>query len=222
MMELMWPLNTGRISVFVVGKPVAEARNEAVTRALAFENNEREVSQIFWVDDDVLIARTALIKLYQHYAPIVSGVYFSKGDVSEPLIFPGRGCGSLPYIPDQVIETWGHGSGLTLINTDVYRKMQKELNLPLDKFGNVEWYKTPIEPNYDGTVLWCGGTEDLFFCENARKLGYKSIVDCTSDAFGWHFDRATGKGFPRQQFNAGKTGQPIVWNTPDGPKEWSN
>ncbi len=34
MVDLLWPLNTGKVCVNVVGKPVAEARNECVARAL--------------------------------------------------------------------------------------------------------------------------------------------------------------------------------------------
>lgn len=224
--SLGFPLNVGEVNDFVidsVGGEIAECRNQCVARAMAFEKPDCEVSHVFWIDDDVLFTYRALLTLYYHRRDIASGVYFTKCEPSEPLIFPGRGCGTTQFIPNQTFETWGHGMGLTLIRTEVYRRMATELNLPKDKYGHTEWYKTTgfEHSKVEEDVRWLGGTEDLYFLDNAGKMGIKPLVDTSMGAFGWHYDRHSGKGYPVKQWNQYVLGQPIVWPTPDGDVIWN-
>jgi hypothetical protein len=221
MMELIWPMNTGRVVLFVVGEDVAEGRNHCVTLGLNCENEEREVTHFFWVDDDVLLHKMSLMQLMSHQRDIASGVYFKK-ETGEPLIFPGPGSGTYPYIPDQLLEVWGHGMGLTLVRAEVYKRMRAELNLPKDSRGFTQWYKSapPSEGAYVSGAFWRGGTEDLYFLHQAGMLGYKPLVDCSRKCFGWHFDMETRKGYPAAQFDQYLRGESPVWNTPKGPMKW--
>jgi hypothetical protein len=142
--ELMWPLNLGHRVCFArdaVGGEIAETRNLIVQQCLDMESESVEIDSLFWVDDDVLVSRAALVSLYAHHRPIVSGVYFTKSEPGLPLLFPGRLQGTLPFVPDKTIEVWGHGMGLCLVKAEVYRRMLAE-GLPLDKYGRPEWYKT--------------------------------------------------------------------------------
>lgn len=220
MMDLIQPMNVGRCRIMVHGKPVAEARNECVQRALDMEASDREVTHLFWIDDDVLASATALVKLYYHHRDIVSGVYFTKEEIAQPLIFPGKTAGTCPYVPDALMEVWAHGMGLTLVRTDVYRRMKDELKLGTDAYGHTAWYETP-GPQFEGNILNAGGTEDLFFCDRAVIMGYKPLVDCTSHAFGWHIDRHTQRVYPEAQFKQILKGEEAVWQTPDGPRKWA-
>lgn len=224
--NLAIPPNTGVMELLAKddkGGEIAEGRNGLVHRALSYENETREVTHIFWIDDDVIFTRLALVQLMSHDCDIASGVYFMKGEPTWPLIFPGRGMGTTPFTPNQVFHSWGHGMGLTLVKMDVYRRMLAECNLPLDKYGRPEWYKTTsiLDAQVEDDTIFVGGTEDLYFLDRAGKMGYKPKVDTTRLAFGWHYDRELQIGYPRQQWDQFMSGKPIVWDTSDGPVVWA-
>ncbi len=222
---LAFPLNTGYVNFFtidVAGGEIAETRNRCVQLALDYETADCEVSHILWLDDDVIASRMALLRLLSHNTDIASGVYFTKCDPAEPLIFPGRGCGTTPFVPDQVFETWGCGMGICLVRTEVYRRMAREIDLGRDRYGRPAWYRTTgaEHATFEDGVLWMGGTEDLAMLNLAGSIGYRPVVDTSRLCFGWHYDAANRKGYPREQWQQRMTGQPIVWPTPDGPVTW--
>lgn len=222
--ELIHPLNIGRRVCFVrddIGGQIAETRNKIVADAMRLENDRMEIDSLFWVDDDVLVSRGALMQLYGHHRPIASGVYFLKGDPSVPLLMPGRVQGTDPFVPNKVYDCWGVGMGLCLVKMDVYRRMLAG-GLPTDKLGNPEWYKTVKEYSLQGDMLDSGGTEDLYFLDAAQKVdqAFKPLADCGKWAFGWHYDLATHKGWPEPQFKQWSAGKKVVWETKDGTVEW--
>ncbi len=223
---LAWPLNTGYVNFFtldVEGGEIAETRNRCVQLALDYESDRCEVSHLLWLDDDVIASRLALLRLLSHDVDIASGCYFTRNDPAEPLIFPGRGAGTTPFVPDRVFETWGHGMGLALVRSGVYRRMAREQDLGLDRYGRPAWYRTTgaEDASLEDGVLWMGGTEDLYFLERAGRLGYRPLMDTSRLAFGWHVDPGGRQGYPREQWSQRIRGQPIVWRTPDGPVEWA-
>lgn len=220
--QVMWPLNMGRHVLFVrddAGNEIAECRNNIVQRCLMLESDTHEIHSLFWVDDDVLVPMTALLKLYDHHVPIVSGCYFTKSPVPEPLIFPDRMHGVAEFIPDQVTEAWGVPMGLTLVKMEVYKKLL-EAGLPKDKYGRPEWYKTNRQYKLEGNMIDCGGTEDLYFCELAHNAGYQPIVDTSKHTFGYHFDKGSQRGFPAEQFKQWERAQPVTWKTKNGLVTW--
>lgn len=223
--HLAMPINTGYCECFArddAGGEIAEGRNFCVATALGHETETREISHLFWIDDDVIVPRMALVRLLSHNADIASGVYFTKSEPSEPLIFPGPCAGTTPFVPDRVFPSWGHGMGLTLIRASVYKRMRDELGLPLDKYGLPEWYRTPgaVAGQTGEGVVFCGGTEDLDFLGRTEQLGYSSIVDTSRACFGWHFDGRANVGYPREQWEQAQALKPIVWNTPEGRVVW--
>ncbi len=222
---LAWPLNTGYVNHFLIddkGGEIAETRNKIVQISLDYETPTCEVSHLFWIDDDVIASTRSLLELLDVQADIVSGCYFTKCDPAEPLIFPGRGAGTTPFVPNQLFETWGHGMGLCLIRAEVYRRMARELPLGRDKYGHTAWYKTTgaEHSTVEDGVVWMGGTEDLYFLNEAQKLGYQPWMNTRRFAFGWHFDKETRQGYPKKQWAQMMRGQEITWDTPDGPKAW--
>ncbi len=71
--QLGMPTNVPVVRVYVEGKEVGDARNECVARALQFDDgDEREITHIFFLDDDVLPHPEALKKLYAADRDIVS------------------------------------------------------------------------------------------------------------------------------------------------------
>jgi hypothetical protein len=217
----MFPLNIIRRVEFTrdsVGGEIAEARNNLVAKCLRYENDKVELDSIFWLDDDVLPTRGALVKLYDHHVPVAAGAYFLKGDPTLPLIFPGRGAGTAKFAPNHVGPMWGVIGGLTLVKGGVYKALAEHVGK--DKYGRPEWYKTDKEYTVEDGLLNCGGTEDLYFCNLLPKIGVTPLVDCTKHAFGFHYDMETNKGYPLAQFAQWSQAKPVTWETDNGTVTW--
>lgn len=216
--NLFTPMNLGIMTMYSLGLPVAESRNRLIRQVLAMdeESTSLEISHVFWIDDDVLFQRGALVQLSQHRMPIVSGVYFSKSPPGEPLIFDGPLRGSAPFRPGEVREVWGHGMGLTLVETEVYRRLRDETELGEDENGNPAWYRTV--QTEDGWRT----TEDLYFLKAAHEIGIPSVIDQREQTFGWHYDLKTQRIYPTEQWDEWRKTQKVTWQTPEGPVVWED
>lgn len=154
------------------GLSVADARNYIVNKAI-----KEEYDYIFFVDDDVLIPRNTLVQLIHHKADIVGGFYFRK---YLPLESVGMHVDEedcpIPIenfkIGDIIHNTLVLPSGVTLIKTDVFKKME-----PI-------WYRT-CTVNDKPTV-----TEDTYICQKIRDLGFDIITDCGIQCI--HIDKNNG------------------------------
>jgi len=189
---------------------------------------------------------------YSLDADIASGVYFSKreGELSEPLIFPEKGGGADRFKPNQVYPVWGHGMGLTLVKLDVYKRMADELDLGQDKYGTPKWYHTSEDDDIyqdENDVIHTAFTEDLWFCHNAGRLGYRPLINTHKHAFGFHYEsrpvikkddewgqvdlityleyrgekQMMDYGYPDKQWRQYVLGQKITWDTPQGEVVWT-
>jgi len=226
-MDLIWPMNTSKAVIPMpdrVGGEIAEMRNRLVSMCLALETERQTVHSLFWVDDDVIINRACLLKLASHDRDIASGVYFAKGDLGEPLIFGGPCSGTLPFRPDETFEAWGWAQGLSLVKTEVYKRMRDELDLGKDRYGCPLWYEpSDFRVDKETGAVCVNGTEDFPFFQKANDLGYKCLVDCTQHAFGFHYDALRQVGYPRAQWEQHVRREPVVWPAQGGRKEvvWS-
>lgn len=171
-----FPLVSSKIEKYVLNKPIAEARNEIVEFAL-----NQGADYIYWLDDDVIASPDSFLKLLNHNKDIINGVYWSKSNPPMPLLFRGHLEG--PYWDWHVgdlIEIDAAGNGLTLVRTEVYRRMQEELGGP--------WYSTDYLSfaGVEGSSA-PNNTEDLYFYWKAKKLGYKIWADTSVQAY--HYDK---------------------------------
>ena len=87
---------------------------------------------VLFVDDDVLVPGDALMKMIQRWRQdpekyaIQNGVYWSKSEPPQPLIFKGSFEGSYwNWHVGDLIEADAAGAGCTFIATDVFKKMPK-------------------------------------------------------------------------------------------------
>ena len=170
-----FPLVSSAIDHIVLNKPIADARNETVEFAL-----QQGANYIYWLDDDVIAPPDSFLKMYNQQKDIINGVYWSKSSVTMPLIFRNHLEG--PYWDWHVgdlIEIDAAGNGLTLVKTDVYRKIQKDLGEP--------WYSVEYAsfPGIKQTPY--NNTEDLYFYWKARQAGYKIWADTSIQAL--HYDK---------------------------------
>lgn len=169
------PLVSSSIDKIVLDKPIAEARNEIVEFALS-----QNANYIYWLDDDVIPAPDAFMKLYRHQKDIINGVYWSKSNPPMPLLFRGHLEG--PYWKWRVgdlIEIDAAGNGLTLVKTDVYRTISDKLGGP--------WYSTEYASFAGVKESPYNNTEDLYFYWKAKKAGFKIWADTSVQAM--HFDK---------------------------------
>ncbi len=222
---LRHPMNRTLRHFLIVGNEVGLARNDIVARALAVEQQDPTLrcSHVFFLDDDVLAHPDVLLKLLAHERPIVSGLYYAKTSVPQPLVLMEEGI-SKSWVPGELVECWAHGMGLTLVQADVFRRLRDETDLGVDAQGNPNWFET----KRDAKVLDKNGalttihnqTEDVALLRKAAALGYQPAVDTSPQAFAFHWAQYEQRAYPlKQWFQYRETGE-ITWDTDDGPVTW--
>lgn len=215
MMGLQMPFNTVSRYFYVVGREVGEARNEIVHRARKVREDTGgavEISHLLFLDDDVLFHPGLLVKLLEHQRPIVSGLYYTKTDVSQPLMFQGDYEG-IPrgWKHGDVVPVTGHGMGLCLIDMKVFEAVAPIVGI--DPNGYPAFFETVRDRREAGGAV-TNQTEDITFCKAARAAGYELLVDTSAPAFGFHLDTATTIGYPREQWEQFTKSGRVTW--PDG------
>ena len=224
--RLAQPTNASVIHVYCEGKPVAEARNQIVAQALAFDDGEREVTHVFFLDDDVLPHSEAFKKLAADGRDVVAGLYYLKTAVPTPMVLMDDGDGvARSWVPGELVECSAHGMGLTLVRAEVFRRMRDETDIGTDEFGLPAWFRTLKDQRVltpQGHEAHVNETEDVYFLRRARSLGYRPCVDTSAQAFGWHWAQAEQRAYPLKQWaeyvrtrrvtwDADAGGPPVVW-----------
>ena len=155
---LQYPINTEIDINIVSGHQLPFARNRIVQHAL-----KTNADYLFFIDADMIFPSDILIRLLKHDLDIVNALAFRRTKPHYPCIFNWNEI-------EKSYETVSYSTGLLsvdatgmpaiLIKTDVFRKM-KEI------YPQNPWY-------YYRDNLF---SSDLTFCENARKLRYKIMID---------------------------------------------
>lgn len=161
-------------SVVSIGYSTADAQNTIVERAIL---DKYEWCLLF--EDDTIPPFDALLRLNQYMVkgdiPIISGLYFTKGNPSWPLVFRGRGNGVFTNfeIGDLV---WADGvpTGFLLIHGSILKWLwdnSPDYYLPdgkkirqVFKFPRDTWYD-PEKDRYFSNM----GTSDLYVCDRIMK-----------------------------------------------------
>lgn len=221
------PSNVAAVHLYVEGREVGDARNDLIARALAFDDASREVSHVFFLDDDVLPHPEALKKLHADDRDIVSGLYYMKYATPTPLVFHEEGEGvATRWTPGDIVDCAAHGMGLTLIKTAVLRRMRDELDLGVDQHGNPAWFRTLRDQAIvtpEGAKAFVNETEDVYFLKRARSLGYQPCVDTSPQAFGWHWSQEQHRAYPLKQWTEYQTTGRITWpDTAVGAVAWED
>ena len=152
---------------------VADARNLTVGQAVTggFE-------WLLFIDHDTILPPGALLRLNEYMLagepPIVGGLYFTKAEVSEPLVYRGRGNS---YYKDWKMgdKIWvdGLGMGCTLIHTSILKVMWEESETYICRgIPTKKVFETPRGQDFNKEVNgWemNTGTEDLFFLDRVIK-----------------------------------------------------
>lgn len=168
---LMKPMNQKFIMIMVENMEVGAAYSQTIEMILA----NPELSKwkyILTLEHDNAPAPDALLKLYENMDEYdgIGGLYFTKGEGGQPMCygkpeqFPVNFIPFLPE-PEKVTPCRGIAMGFSLFKTDMF----KDNRLPRPLFETKQSY----EPGVGAQAY----TQDLKFCEEAGKLGYRFAVD---------------------------------------------
>lgn len=182
-MGLMRPMNQKVIGpMFIVGMEVGAAYNAAIQQILA-NPDLAAFKYILTLEEDNAPPMDGLLKLYEDMdkADVVGGIYWTKGEEGQPMIYGNPGVFPKNFIPQKPIPDSlqyanGLGMGFNLFRLDIFKKMP------------FPWFKTQQEiiPGVGARVY----SQDLYFYENAAKFGYRFACD-TRVKVG-HYDANTG------------------------------
>jgi hypothetical protein len=167
--NIMFPPNQGVYRMLCLGMEVGEAYTQAIEATLA----HADLSQweyFLTIEHDNLPPADGVIRLIEdmdmhpQYA-CIGGLYWTKGEAGVPQIWGDPQDPVLNFRPqppqkDCVQECNGTGMGFNLWRVSMFK--DSKLRKP--------WFKTVAG-------VGGGGTQDLYFWNDARKHGYRCAVD---------------------------------------------
>jgi len=190
--QMNWlpPLNVTMAYAFKTGMRSAPARQIMTMDALQHPT----VKYIFYVDDDMMIPPMGLYQLYNlmERRPdwgAVSGVYTTRQDPPEPLVYTDHGEGAswdFEMGPGaEPTKIMGAGAGVLLARVEAIRSwMAANEGIPI-------WADTSEFPAANGGRVTWG--HDVRFIRNLTEAGWPCYVDGTLIC--GHYDMKTGKVF---------------------------
>lgn len=176
------PTHYTHATICIKGLPVDQAREKLAEQAI-----ELGAKYLWFVDDDTVpppnTARRLIYVLDNHPdIKAIGGVYCTKGEPAQPVIFRGMGSGSFwHWKVGDVFEVTGIGAGCLMINVDVFKKLEK----PWFEFK--QYYST--DPKQPSIYI----SEDISFCNKVRDAGYKIFAH--GGVLCDHFDVNTGETY---------------------------
>jgi hypothetical protein len=192
---------------------VADAQNVGVQCAI-----EGDYEFLFLHEDDVILPPDCFLKLNEYMrkadVPIVSGLYYTKSQPAEPVLYRGSGTS---YFADWKMgdKVWVDGcpTGCLLIHRSILDIVHKEAPeyKTIDGVTRKQVFVTAAEVFMDPQTKQYSaacGTSDLVFCKNViknnvlAKAGWKKLakkqypflVDTT--LYCGHIDLTSGRVFP--------------------------
>lgn len=178
-MAMIPAMNQKFTRIFAVGMEVGDAYSQTIWNIL----QHPELSKwkyILTLEEDNMPPPDGLLKLYEsidHYAA-VGGLYWTKGEGGQPMIYGEGKDGDLHFRPqpprEDIQECDGLGMGFTLFQMELFKDPRLE----------APWFRTLEEfiPGKGANMM----TQDLYFFEKIRKLGYK--VACDTRVRVGHYD----------------------------------
>ena len=169
--SLMSPMNQKFIRLSVRGMEVGAAYTQALEQILSHPDLS-QWKYLLTLEEDNMPPPDGLLRLLESiddYAA-VGGLYWTKGPEGQPMIYGDPAAEPMNFIPqipapDTVVECNGLGMGFTLFRLDLFR--DERIPRP--------WFRTAQD--YTPGVGVRSYTQDLYFFEQIRKLGYKVAAD---------------------------------------------
>lgn len=167
---LMRPMNQKVYGpVFMSGMEVGDAFNAAIEMIQANPALDK-FKYLLTLEDDNVPSPDGLLKLYEGMKQfdVVGGLYWTKGEAGQPMIYGDPNASELNFIPqnpipDTLQKCNGLGMGFTLFKLSIFKKLPKP------------WFVTKQEWNPQSGS--CGFTQDLYAFSNMAKLGIRVACD---------------------------------------------
>ena len=143
----------------VRGMNVVGARNKIVARSL-----KENFTHTFFMDSDMIFPDRTLSRLLHHHKDIIGGFYVRKKKDFLPTVMElgfRKGDSYMTTFPIGLTEVEAIGTGCLLIDNKVFKKVGEP------------WFEYRASDKGEGHMI----TEDLVFCEKAKKLGFKVWCD---------------------------------------------
>lgn len=169
-MGLMRPMNQKVFGpVFMSGMEVGTAFNSAIEMVLSHPDLSK-FKFLLTLEDDNIPPPDGLLKIYEGMREfdVVGGLYWTKGECGQPMIYGDVNASELNFIPQKPIpdvlqRCHGLGMGFTLFKLSIFQKLPKP------------WFVTKQE--WDPAKGACGYTQDLYAFSNMAKLGIRVACD---------------------------------------------
>jgi len=200
----------------VLGCLVADAQNIIVQEVI-----DKDYEWLFLVEDDVVLPTDGYLRLNEFMrkadVPMVSGLYYTKSNPSEPVIYRGRG-NSFYSKWKRGDKVWVDGvpTGCLLIHSSLLKAVYEDSPKYVVQFPGCvravrkvfesprRVWQDPESHYYQAQV----GTSDLFFCDRLidgdyfKKAGWGRIAKrkwpilCDTSFFCRHIDLNSGTVYP--------------------------
>ncbi|MGB4759151.1 MAG: hypothetical protein WBP26_03770 [Candidatus Saccharimonadales bacterium] len=170
---LIRPMNQKVLGpIFMEGMEVGEAYNQVIKMIL--ENPDLASFRfVLTLEEDNAPPPDGLMKLYESIDTYdaVGGLYWTKGEGGQPMCYGNPAEMPLNFIPqipqaDTVTPCNGLGMGFTLMRMEMLKD---------SRFEYGAWFKTMQAYTPETGVQMA--TQDLWFFQKARELGYKFACD---------------------------------------------
>ncbi len=153
LMSLEYPKNADINFTTIFGYQLPFARNRIVQEALKYNSD-----YLLFIDADMVFKPDLLLRLLKHDVPFVNALAFRRIKPHYPCIFKwNEKEGSYETVPyfGGLLEVDATGMPAVLIKMEIFKKMKQP------------WYY------YEDHLF----SSDLTFCRNAKRLGYKILID---------------------------------------------
>jgi len=159
---------------------ISRSRSRAATQFLKATTDEL----LMFIDDDIVISPFDATKLmheaHQLKLDVVGAAYVTKSKIKPGFAIRPLGTETIEFGKNgKIHEVRSISTGCMVIRREVLNRLINENIAPLCKHGTTAYYPFFQHEKMliDGT--WEDMSEDWYFCEKARKLGYKIWCDTT-------------------------------------------
>jgi len=209
-----WEAQGFDVAYTAMGYSIDDAYNLITKKVL-----ELGVDWLIIIEDDVIVPNDLFIRFSRYMDagefPVVSGLYYTKSEPSQPLVFRGRGNGPFhKWKMGQRVFCDGLPMGCLLIHASILKwfwENTDDVYKTVDGQAVKRVFETPRRIFYDpeaGGYERQEGTQDLFFFDRMiefdvlKKTGWDKVARrkwpllCDTKIFCKHADRNTGRMYP--------------------------
>lgn len=159
---------------------ISRSRSRAATHFLKTTKDEL----LMFIDDDIVISPFDASKLmweaHQMKLPVVGAAYVTKTKVSPGFAIRPLESDKLEFGRDgMVYEVRSISTGCMIIRREVLENFIESGAAPLCKHGATGYHPFFQHQKMMIDGVWEDMSEDWYFCEEARKLGFKIYCDTT-------------------------------------------